>query len=218
MTPRSKQNESLSKQNHWQRVYEAKAPEALTWYQPQPEPSLSLITDRRSDLSELSFIDVGAGACELVDALFARGLQYATLLDIAPSALAVSRARLEAQGYGALGTLAYVAADITQWQPGRAYDIWHDRAVFHFLTDPNDQQAYRRALTAGTKPGSLLVLSSFALDGPAKCSGLPVQRWDDETLQALLGAAFALVNSRAHSHATPLGGQQNFRYFVFERH
>lgn len=199
---------------HWHKVYQDKPPEALTWFQGEPEPSLSLITAQRPALEGLRFIDVGAGASKLVDALLDRGLAEATLLDIAPSALAVSRARLEAQGYGGL---SYLRADITRWQPQQGYDIWHDRAVFHFLTAPADQQAYRRALLAGTVPGSLVVLSSFAPDGPEKCSGLPVQRWDAAGLQVLLGSDFALLARLNHQHQTPSGGSQSFLYLVFER-
>lgn len=200
--------------DHWHKVYEAKTADALTWYQEQPEPSLSLILAQRPDLAGLRFIDVGAGASELVDALLDVGLRDATLLDIAQSALAVSQIRLEAQGH--LG-LSYVAADITRWQPPQSYDIWHDRAVFHFLTRAADQAAYRAALRQGTQAGGLLVLSSFAPDGPEMCSGLPVQRWDAAGLQAFLAPEFSLIASQPHLHVTPAGRTQAFCYFVFER-
>ncbi len=200
--------------HHWQKVYRDKSPDQVSWFQAAPQPSLDLITKQRANLGGLEFIDVGAGASTLVDSLLDLGLASATLLDISAEALAVSRARLEAQGHQDLG---YLVQDISQWQPDRAFDIWHDRAVFHFMVTPEAQAGYRRALMAGTRPGSLIVLATFALDGPEKCSGLPVQRWGLDSLQAFLGEGFHALESQNHLHSTPGGVEQKFQFSVFER-
>ncbi len=202
---------------HWQQVYQTKSPDSVSWYQEAPRPSLDLILAQRPDVSQLSFIDVGAGASGLVDALLERGLASASLLDISSSALAASRARLEAKGDKTVGDVDFLVQDICQWQPSTAFDIWHDRAVFHFMITPEAQASYRRALIAGTRPGSLVVMATFALDGPEKCSGLPVQRWSPEGLQSFLGDGFVLHGSQEQGHTTPGGGVQKFQFSVFER-
>lgn len=199
---------------HWQQVYRTKDPDRVSWFQDAPQPSLDLILAHRPDLAQQRFIDVGAGASRLVDALLDRSLTQASLLDISTEALAVSRARLEANG---LSGLDYLAKDVSQWQPQQCFDIWHDRAVFHFMVTAESQASYRRALMAGTAPGSLVIIATFAPDGPEKCSGLPVQRWARESLQAFLGAEFKHLGGQDQIHTTPGGAEQKFQFSVFER-
>jgi Methyltransferase domain len=184
----------------------------VSWYQPAPDRSLSLIKSAAPNPSA-SIIDVGGGASRLVDRLLADGYSDLTVLDISDVALSRSRKRL-----GALADkLSWIVADITAWQPRRTWDIWHDRAVFHFLTDAAAQDAYIAALTSGTKAGSTVIMATFALNGPERCSGLPVQRYGAQTLATRLGPAFALYAEAAETHPTPFGTTQEFSYAAFKR-
>jgi SAM-dependent methyltransferase len=199
-------------QEHWTRVYEEKAPTSVSWYQPTPEPSLSAL--KRLGASEpSSLIDVGGGASNLVDALLERGWKDVTVLDIAAPALEAAKARL--------GPLAdkvhWEVADITEWHPDRTYDVWHDRAVFHFLTGPKQREAYRRALLAGLAPGGLVIMATFALDGPERCSGLPVKRYDAEGLAEEMSDTLRLIEGWREEHVTPWGATQSFNWCAFRR-
>ncbi|QUS42221.1 class I SAM-dependent methyltransferase [Tardiphaga alba] len=153
-----------------------------------------------------AIIDVGGGASGLVDALVDRKYRDLTVLDISGAALSIVRKRLGPVGDG----VALIEADITRWQPQRRFDIWHDRAAFHFLTRPEDQAAYIRNLLAGLRSGGHIVLATFAPDGPEKCSGLDTVRHDAESLAKLLGPRFDLLHSRKHDHETPWGAVQRF--------
>ena len=158
-------------------------------------------------------IDVGGGASNLVDALVKRGWGDVTVLDIAAPALEAAKERL---GLSAR-KVHWEVADIIDWQPSRQYDVWHDRAVFHFLTEPEQREAYRRALLAGVAPGGLVIMATFALDGPERCSGLPVQRYDPASLAKELGNAFRLVEEWREEHVTPWGSTQSFNWCAFRR-
>jgi SAM-dependent methyltransferase len=158
-------------------------------------------------------IDVGGGASRLVDHLLAAGHTDLTVLDISEAALERAGARL---GKAAL-KVNWLVADITAWKPRRLYRLWHDRAAFHFLTEPADRGAYRRALDAALTPGGAAIVASFALDGPERCSGLPVQRYSRETLAAELGTGYRLKSNQSEDHVTPLRRIQRFQYSVFER-
>lgn len=198
--------------SHWEEVYTTKAETAVSWYQPHSARSLELITSAAQDHSAAT-IDIGGGASRLVDDLIALGYTDLTVLDVAEAALAKSRVRL---GSGA-GKVDWIVADITTWRPPRVYDVWHDRAVFHFLTEPGQQAAYLAALQAGTAGGSTVVIATFALDGPEKCSGLPVQRYSPTTLSARLGSAFRLTGEAEEAHETPWRSTQRFNYAMFQR-
>ena len=182
----------------------------MSWYQTRPETSLALLHSTGIARTD-ALIDVGGGASRLVDALLQEGFSDVTVLDIAAAALEKSRARLGVDA----GKARWITADITRWQPERRYRFWHDRAVFHFLTDPADRAAYRRVLEAGLVPGGHALIASFALDGPERCSGLPVQRYAPETLAMELGAAFTLVSQRHEANTTPAGRLQRFQYSLF---
>lgn len=200
------------RRTHWDTVYRTKDETAVSWFQAHPERSLSWIRSAAPSRSA-SIIDVGGGASRLVDALQAGGYRDLAVLDVSEEAVTKARARLKA---GA-GGISWIVADVTSWKPERTWDVWHDRAVFHFLTDAADQSAYITALTRATRPDAKIVISCFALNGPEKCSGLPVQRYSAATLAARLGDAFRLVRDEAESHTTPSGNVQNFIYALFER-
>lgn len=198
---------------HWQRVYSTKPAEAVSWYQAHAEHSLALI-EATGVARSASIIDVGAGASTLVDDLLARGYRNITLLDVSVAALNAVKERLGPRA----GTLTWLAADITRVElPPHSLDVWHDRAVFHFLTAPDDRRAYVRTVARSVKPGGHVIVATFAEDGPLQCSGLPVMRYDAAGLHAEFGDAFALVSHDRHSHHTPSGAAQQFLYCHFRK-
>ena len=197
---------------HWEKVYATKSPTQVSWYQPHPGLSLRLIRSVTPGVSA-SVLDVGGGASLLVDALLSAGYFDVTVLDISQTALDRSRERL-----GQIAdNVSWIAADVTQWRPPRTWDVWHDRAVFHFLTVTEDQDAYIAALKIATHTGSVVVISTFALDGPEHCSGLPVQRYDAASLAARMGAEFDSVSEALEAHMTPWGSTQSFAYALLRR-
>ncbi len=198
--------------DHWQRVYEAKRPEEVSWYQPVPEPSLDAL-DRLGIGPAASLIDVGGGASALAGELAERGWRDVTVLDIAASAFGTARGRLGEKSE----SVRWIESDILQWRPDRTYDLWHDRALFHFLTDPAERSRYVEVLRAATRAGSLVIIATFALDGPEQCSGLPVQRHDAESLRTALGEGFSPVEAWRQAHVTPWGATQSFQWCVFRR-
>ncbi len=192
-------------EQHWQAVYETKAATDVSWYESVPERSLELI--RATGLPpEAALLDVGGGASTLVDHLLAAGFRDITVLDVAPAALEESRTRLGS----ASDSLNWVAADATSWQPPRRYDLWHDRAVFHFLVDTELRDRYLGVLRAALKPGAYVVVATFGPDGPTRCSGLDVQRYSADELSAVLGPSFRLIESDIEEHVTPSGCGQQF--------
>ncbi|MBB3646220.1 trans-aconitate methyltransferase [Rhizobium sp. BK619] len=201
-----------AKQEHWDAVYRTKAADSVSWYQPTPEPSLQALDALRLPVTA-SLIDVGGGASSLVDRLVERGWSDLTVLDIAAPALDLAKARLGDE----TARVAWVVDDVTAWRPERQYDVWHDRAVFHFHTEPEQRLAYRRALETGTAPGSAVIIATFAPDGPERCSGLPVQRYDAAALTREFSSAFTLERDWREEHTTPSGGRQSFQWCVFRR-
>jgi len=196
---------------HWDDVYAAKAENALSWYQRRSSRSLAYVTAAASWASPI--IDVGGGASTLVDDLLERGYADVTVLDIADAGLAKAKVRLGERA----SRVHWIVADITRWHPPRLYEVWHDRAVFHFLTTAEDQDAYISALRAGTRPGASVIMATFAPDGPERCSGLPVQRYSSRELASRLGAPFVLVDEAAETHGTPSGTEQRFCYTILRR-
>ena len=193
-------------QAHWEHVYRHKAPDAVSWYEPHATTSLALM--RQAGLSaDQAVIDVGGGAAALVDALLDAGLADVTVLDLSEAALAVSQARLGARA----ASVTWLAADITRDPlPAQAYDIWHDRAVLHFLLGEPARQGYRASLLAATHPGSLAVIGVFAPTGPSSCAGLPVRRHSEADLAAFLGPAFTVEATRCVPHVRPDGNSQEY--------
>ena len=195
-------------QRHWDEVYATKDVASVSWFQSTPEVSLRLI-----ELVPGSAVDVGSGASTLVDSLLARGRRDLTLLDVSAEALEVTRRRLGDRG----AEISFVAADVLQWEPGRTFDCWHDRAVFHFLTDPEQQAGYVRTASRAVAPGGGLVLGTFALDGPEQCSGLPTARYDADGLAAVFAVDFALEHAETEVHRTPWGSDQSFTWVLLRR-
>ena len=201
-----------ARQAHWQAVYAGKGETGVSWFEAEPAVSLALIELVRTP-PEAAVIDVGGGASRLVDRLLARGFADVTVLDLSAAALAAARECLGDAG----GRVQWIVADATSWEPPRRYALWHDRAALHFLTDPADRAAYVARLLQALLPGGHAIIGSFAPDGPAKCSGLPVVRYDAESLADVLGPGFALVDSRRHVHPTPWGAEQRFHFGTFRR-
>ena len=198
----------MDTKTHWEKVYTTKAPDQLSWYRPHLETSIVLIERSVSDPSA-SIIDIGGGESTLVDDLLARGFQNVTVLDVSQVAIDATKQRL---GQVA-GRVQWVTADITgvQLHPA-AYDVWHDPAVFHFLTAPEQRAAYVRQVARSVKAGGHVIVSTFGPEGPTKCSGLDVVRYDAESLHEEFGTRFRLVESSKELHETPFGTTQQFLY------
>jgi trans-aconitate methyltransferase len=199
----------VDRQSQWETVYLTKSAKEVSWFEDTPDLSLSLLREAGLNPS-LAVIDVGGGTSRLVDALVASGQAHLTVLDLSATALVIAKARLSATD-----RVKWVVSDVTTWTPDRQYDLWHDRAAFHFLTSPDDQRAYVGVLSAALKPGGAAIIGTFAPDGPEKCSGLPVVRHDADSLQAVLGERFTLLSTRRHDHTTPWGSVQKYQFSTF---
>ncbi|MFB9264143.1 class I SAM-dependent methyltransferase [Bradyrhizobium erythrophlei] len=200
------------RQSHWQNVYLSKGEQEVSWPQADPQPSLRLIESVAAG-PHASIIDIGGGASRLVDALLQHGFDALTVLDLSEAALRTASERLGTAG----NNVHWIADDATVWQPPEPFDIWHDRAAFHFLVEERDRAAYLDRLRRGVKAGGHAIIGTFALDGPEKCSGLPVQRYDPATLAQTIGAAFELIAHEQHRHVTPWGSTQSFQFSVLRR-
>ncbi|HSW12027.1 MAG TPA: class I SAM-dependent methyltransferase [Solimonas sp.] len=201
------------RQQHWESVYQMKASDGVSWYRPHLETSLRLLAQVAPD-REAAVIDVGAGSSTLVDDLLALGYRRLSLLDLSATALEVAKRRLGASAAG----LQWIAGDIAEAElPSATYDVWHDRAVFHFLTTEAQRTAYLRQLNHALKPGGHLILATFGPQGPEKCSGLHVERYDAQAQQTVLGAGYRLVESLSELHRSPAGSLQQFQYGLFRR-
>jgi trans-aconitate methyltransferase len=202
----------VSSSQHWDDVYARTPADQLSWYQRTPDVSFELIA--RAGLAPGDpIIDVGGGASCFVDALMDAGFADVSVLDISRTALAQSQARVGAGG----DRVRWICADVTTWQPSRAYRLWHDRAVFHFLAEAADQERYAKAAAAAVAPDGWMVLATFAPDGPTTCSGRPVVRWDSDGLAARFAPDFVAVDEQREEHLTPSGLVQPFTW-VLLRH
>lgn len=202
----------MDKKLHWDNIFKSRGSEELGWHQDHLGLSLELIQAAGLGL-DASLIDVGGGDSTLVDDLLKLGYTHLTVLDI--SSIALQRVR-QRRGRRAAG-VHWIEADITQADlPRSAFDLWHDRAVFHFLTRPEDRQRYVRVVRQALKPGGFVILAVFALDGPERCSGLEVVRYDPQQLAGELGGEFRLRDVRRETHCTPGGVEQKFIYCVFQ--
>ncbi|HCI53120.1 MAG TPA: SAM-dependent methyltransferase [Gallionella sp.] len=198
----------MDSKQHWEQVYATKASDSVSWFQEHADQSLRLI--HNTGLSkDAAIIDVGGGASTLVDDLASEGFSHLTILDLSGAALTVARQRLGKRA----DAVHWMEGDITHAEfPVHCFDIWHDRAVFHFLTDPADRQAYVERVMRSVRPGGHVIIATFAEDGPEKCSGLPVMRYQPESLHAEFGDAFLLVAHEKEVHHTPFGTDQQFVY------
>jgi trans-aconitate methyltransferase len=196
---------------HWETVYTTKALTEVSWFEVSADTSLRLIGSRPG-AGTARAVDVGAGTSTLADSLVEAGWGHVTALDVSATALDVIRQRI-----GDDPRASYVVSDILTWQPRGRYDLWHDRAVLHFLTDPADRAAYVALAARTVTPGGTLVLGGFAPEGPTHCSGLPVARRTAEQLAAELGDAFTLEHAETQTHHTPAGGAQLFTWVRLRR-
>ena len=204
--------DDTNRRAHWENVYRTKGEREVSWFQETPSISLQLIRSagatRRS-----AVVDIGGGASRLVDALVDEGYEAVTVLDLSESALAAAKTRLGQ----AAAQVTWIVADVVGWKPRQRYDLWHDRAAFHFLTEEADRTAYVECLREALRPGGHAIIATFALDGPERCSGLQVIRYDAARLAGVLGGAFNLLETRRHDHRTPMGSIQSFQFSVFRR-
>jgi trans-aconitate methyltransferase len=202
---------------HWDEIYRTRDSGQFSWTQAEPVMSLRLI-DQLSVGSEDAIIDVGAGDSTLVDALLARGFHDVTVLDAAPHALERARARLIRAGQASgAATVTWQTGDVLSWRPRRSYRVWHDRAVFHFLTNPADRATYVNLAASAVTPGGFLIVATFALGGPTHCSGLPVARYGPDELAAQFAPHFASLIADDEQHHTPWGVKQHFTWQVLRR-
>jgi SAM-dependent methyltransferase len=198
------------RRSHWERVYSERVPDEVSWYQERPEPSLTLIGHARLGAAA-RILDVGGGASTLVDHLLDVGFRDLTVLDIASPALERARARLGQRA----AEVRWLVGDVTAADLDGPYALWHDRAVFHFLVAAELRVAYRAQLLRHTRPGAEVILGTFSLDGPERCSGLPVARYSADTLTAELGSGFEFEEAMPHEHRTPAGKTQRFTFCRF---
>ena len=196
---------------HWEDVYGAKAVTDLSWFESEPTVSLDMIG--RFAGPGASVIDIGAGASLLADRLIARGHTDVAVLDVSSKALETVRDRFA----GAHDSPQFVVADVTTWQPPRTWDVWHDRAVFHFMVTQEMRDGYVRAMAAAVRPGGHAIVATFSPEGPEQCSGIPVVRHSADDLAARFSGAFDLVEHASHVHTTPWGADQSFTWVVLRR-
>ena len=197
---------------HWQDVWTKKSADQVSWFETEPSTSLDLI-GAVAPAKDSTIVDIGGGASLLVDRLLQQGYVDVIVVDVSEAAMDQARARLGPRA----GTVTWIAADVRCLRLPRQVDVWHDRAVFHFLTDEADQQSYLSAVRRALRVGGHLVIATFGLDGPDRCSGLQVQRYDAGKLCGFFGSEFELVESLERLHLTPGGVSQEFTYAVFRR-
>jgi 2-polyprenyl-3-methyl-5-hydroxy-6-metoxy-1,4-benzoquinol methylase len=198
---------------HWNDIYRTRSPQEVSWYEPVPETSLDRVRAALADRASRSVIDVGGGASTLVDHLVRMNLTRLAVLDVAKTSLDVAKRRLgDPEDH-----VEWIEADVTKVSDIGHFGIWHDRAVFHFLTDPSDRASYVALCERTLAPGGIAIVATFAHDGPEMCSGLPVLRYAADELAEQCGSRFELIGSELHVHTTPHGGQQAFLYASFRR-
>lgn len=195
---------------YWDAIYQRRGASGVSWFQAEPQTSVDLI--RAHATSHTPIIDAGAGAGSLTRHLAAAGFTDLTAVDTSAAALQAARQRLA--GHPAASRIRWIHADLLTWRPDRRYDLWHDRAVFHFLTEPASRSAYLATVRADLQPGGTIILATFAPDGPAHCSGLPVARYSPSALATALGPGFSLTGTRSELHTTPDGAIQPFTWIT----
>jgi SAM-dependent methyltransferase len=203
---------AVDRKRHWERVYTEKSAHETSWYQAVPTPSLQMIR-HAADGATPSLIDVGGGASLLADVLLEQGFLDLTVLDISARALEQARLRLGPRA----DRIEWIEADVTEFVPGRSWEIWHDRAAFHFLIDPADRARYVDVLRRALVVGGQAIIAAFAPDGPQRCSGLEIVRYKAQTLAGELGPGFELEEERCEVHLTPAGSEQRFGFYRFRK-
>lgn len=193
---------------HWDERYRSVGAEQVSWFEPEPNQSLALVQMAAAD-HNASVIDIGGGASRLAGILVDRGYRDVSVLDISQNALDAAKARLPQPD-----AVTWIHADLLEWVPNRRWHVWHDRAVFHFLTEPRDRATYRSLLRRAVEPGGAVIIATFGQAGPSSCSGLPVARYSPEALATEVGPGFTLIGSGGYDHHTPAGVTQNFSWVV----
>lgn len=200
------------RKGHWEKVFRQKSADQTSWHQDVPQLSLAMIARASLDF-KTPIIDIGGGASLLVDHLLEQGYSDLTILDISVAALEQAKARLGNRA----GVPVWVEADVTRFRPVRQFGLWHDRAAFHFLTDPEDRRSYVDVLTRALITRGQAVIATFSPQGPEKCSGLDIIQYDASRIGETLGPAYDLLEQREERHLTPSGGEQWFNYFRFQK-
>jgi SAM-dependent methyltransferase len=202
----------IGRQQHWNSTYRTKGETGVSWFEQTPDLSLQLILETGAG-PESPLIDIGGGASHIVDALLRKGWNSLAVLDVSRTAIETAQARLG----GDAAKIDWIVADVTGWIPERSYQVWHDRATLHFLTQAAEREAYIERLHLALVPGGHAIIATFAPDGPERCSGLPVHRYDPQMLADTIGKGFELVSSRRHVHTTPSGSPQAFQFSLLRR-
>lgn len=198
-------------QEHWQQIYSSKAADEVSWFQREPEMSLRLIEKYSSPSSHV--IDVGAGESLLVDQLMSCGYRELIVMDISSSALLDVKSRLGTNADG----VQFEVADVRHWQSSQTFDVWHDRAVFHFMNSDEEVASYAKTLQKSISTGGIAIIGTFAEDGPTQCSGLDVRRYSSDQLEAVFSGEFSLIETDSEEHVTPWGSNQHFTWVVLRR-
>jgi len=198
------------RKEHWENVYQNKSPDEVSWYQRFPVLSLQLVANAHLAF-DAPIIDVGGGASTLVDELCGLGYRNVSVLDVSASAIAHAKHR----GAEKVSKVHWYEEDVICFRPPRRFALWHDRAVFHFLTNRADRESYISVLKQSIEPDGHIIMMTFAIDGPKKCSGLDIIQYDADKLLSELGPGFELEETGFDNHITPLGNQQRFAYFRF---
>jgi SAM-dependent methyltransferase len=204
--------EKIDVKSHWEDMYNTKSSTEVSWYQIRPSLSLNLIEVTGIEKGQ-GIIDVGGGSSTLVDCLLDEGYEDLAVLDISGRSLMIARARLGDRE----GDVGWYEANATEFQPPRQFDLWHDRAVFHFLTDEQDRRKYMNVLKEALMPEGYFVIATFAIDGPKRCSGLDTIQYDEESMSLELGDEFTLLEKTDEKHITPGDKEQKFTYFLYQR-
>jgi len=200
------------RKGHWESVYRQKSADQTSWHQDVPQLSLAMIARAKLEPSS-PILDIGGGASLLVDYLLEQGYSDLTILDISAAALEQAKARLGNRA----GVPCWVQAEVTRFSPVRQYGLWHDRAAFHFLTDPEERQSYVNVLTRSLASQGQAIIATFSPQGPEKCSGLDIVQYDASRISEVLGPAYVLLEQQEELHVTPSGGEQWFNYFRFQK-
>jgi SAM-dependent methyltransferase len=203
---------SSNAKRHWDAAYQTRGARNVSWYQPEPTVSLALIDELRLP-RDAAIVDLGAGASSLAARLLGRGFIDITVLDVSAQALELARADLGADA----ARVRWLEQDLLSWSPQRRYDLWHDRALFHFLVDPAQRERYAEALRSALRPAGRAIIGTFAADGPTSCSGLPVARYDGDQLTAAFDGSFRTLATRREQHHTPGNSIQPFTWITLER-
>ncbi len=203
---------NFNRKAHWENVYETKMPTKVSWYQTQPTVSLDFIISTGINYTN-NIIDVGGGASVLVDKLFDKGFKNLTVLDISSKAIGYAKERLKKRA----DDVTWIESDVTEHNPSNKYDLWHDRAVFHFLTDVKDRRKYVKCMNQALNPGAHIIISTFTIAGPPKCSGLNIEQYDTKKMKNELGKSFKFIKSVNETHVTPWGADQKFIYCYFKK-